>query len=105
MLDHHGKVSKVRRLLQEAAAPVASTALLRSGPIGTIKRKCLISDARLLAARYSLQAHLEAFVHCAGHEAITGLDVERLELLVAKLTAMGAALDAGCDSGATPPAR
>lgn len=102
MLD---KVTKVRRLLQESSPQEPSTAFLRSGPLGTIRRKCLISNARLLASRYSLQEHLQAFVHCTGHEALTGLDVDQLEQLVAKLDSMGTALDAACDSPALPPAR
>jgi hypothetical protein len=102
-----GKVTRVRQLLLDAAATTAprSTTWLRSGPIGTVRRKGLISDARLLAGRYSLQEHLLAFVYAAGCEAITGLDIDQLEQLVAKLARMGAALDAACDSPAAPPAR
>lgn len=106
MLDKEN-VSKVRRLLQEATVPdlTRSTAWLRSGPIGTVMRKGLISNAKLLAARYALQEHLQGFVYATGHEALTGLDIDQLEQLVAKLTRMGAALDAACDSPASPPAR
>jgi hypothetical protein len=101
-----GNVSKVRRLLREATMPEPrSTAWLRSGPLGTVRRKGLISDARLLAARYSLQEHLDNFVYAAGCEAITGLDVAQLEQLVAALTRQGAALDTACDPPGAPPAR
>lgn len=102
-----GKVTRVRQLLQEAATSglPRSTTWLRSGPRGTARRKGLISDARLLAGRYSLQDHLLAFVYAANCEAITGLDIDQLEQLVAKLARMGAALDAACDSPAAPPAR
>lgn len=101
------KVTKVRRLLQEAAVPDVprSSSWLRSGPIGTVRRKGLISEAKLLASRYSLQIHLENFVHAAGCEAITGLDVAQLEQLIARLARQGAALDAACDPPGAPPAR
>lgn len=102
-----GKVTKVRRLLQEATAPdiPRSTVWLRSGPLGTVRRKGLISDARLLAARYALQDHLDNYVYAAGCEAITGLDIAQLEQLVTRLARQGAALDAACDSPGSPPAR
>jgi hypothetical protein len=105
MLD--GKVTKVRRLLQEATVQDVSksSTWLRSGPIGTVRRKGLISEARLLASRYSLQSHLDNFVYAAGCEAITGLDIAQLEQLVARLARQGAALDAACDSPVSPPAR
>lgn len=102
-----GKVTRVRQLLQEATVPTRSqsTALLRSGPLGNVRRKGLISDAKLLASRYSLQEHLENFVYTAGCEAITGLDIAQLEQLVAALARQGAALDMACDPSGAPPAR
>lgn len=100
-------VTRVRRLLQEARAPETprSNAWLRSGPLGTVRRKGLMSDARLLSSRYSLQEHLDNFVYAAGCEAITGLDIDQLEQLVARLARLGAALDAACDPPGSPPAR
>lgn len=100
-------VTRVRRLLQEATTAdlPRSSGWLRAGPLGTVRRKGLMSDARLLAARYSLQEHLDNFVYAAGCEAITGLDVEKLEQLVAKLARLGAALDSACDAAGAPPAR
>jgi hypothetical protein len=52
-----------------------------------------------------LQAHLDAFVYNAGGEAITSLDLDQLEHLVAKLDHMGTNLDAACDPPGAPPAR
>lgn len=102
---NEAKVSSVRRLLQEATLPDHTELAKRRGPLGTVRRKFLIQQARLLAGRYSLQAHLDAFVYGSGREAITGLDLDQLEQLVAKLAHMGAALDAACDSPSAPPAR
>lgn len=102
---NEAKVSTVRRLLQEARRPDYSDLAKRRGPLGTVRRKFLIQQARLLAGRYSLQAHLDAFVYGADREAVTGLDLDQLEQLVAKLASMGVALDAACDSASAPPAR
>lgn len=102
---NEAKVSSVRRLLQEARVPDHSELARRRGPLGTVRRKFLIQQARLLASRYSLQAHLDAFVYGADREALTGLDLDQLEQLVGKLARMGASLDAACDSATAPPAR
>lgn len=78
---------------------------IRNSPLGTIRRKWLIQQARLLAARYSLGVHLDEFVHRAGSEALTGLDLDHLEQLVDGLVAAGAAIDTACDPAGVPPAR
>lgn len=81
-----------------------STPQQRQGPMGTVRRKMLMQEARLLAARWSLEPHLDAFVYRAGHEALTGLDIEQLEQLVALLQKMGSAIECACDPP-LPPAR
>lgn len=99
------KVSAVRRLLQEARVPDHVEMARRRGPLGTIRRKYLIQQARMLAARYSLEVTLDAFVYGAGCVAITGLDLDQLEQLVDRLTSAGVAIDAACDPIGVPPAR
>jgi len=77
----------------------------KRGPLGLTRRRFLIQDARLLAARYALHEHLHAFVYATDHVDITGLDVDQLERLVAHLEQLGASLDTACDAKGAPPAR
>lgn len=102
---NESRVSSVRRLLQEAKVPDYGELARRRGPLGTIRRKFLIQQVMLLASCYSLQPHVDAFVHGAGREAITGLELDQLEQLVGKLERHGSALDLACDFAALPPAR
>ncbi|AGG89883.1 hypothetical protein [Rhodanobacter denitrificans] len=99
------RIAHIRRLLADARVPDTPRIHRRQGPLGTARRKALMQHARLTAARYSLQAHLDAFVYNAGAEAITSLDLEQLEQLVGRLEHLGAALDAACDPPGSPPAR
>jgi hypothetical protein len=92
-------------LLQQAAVPPEPAVRRHNGPFGTIKRKGLILEARLLASRYGLWDQVDEFVYANGHEAITGLAVEDLERLVAAIKRMGSDLDAVCDPRGAPPAR
>jgi hypothetical protein len=102
---NQGKVTQVRRLLAEAKPFEPEYRRRMRGPLGTIRRRHLIQEAKLLASRYALQEHLDALIYAAGAEAITGLDLEQLEQLVTTLERMGAALDTACDSPLAPPAR
>lgn len=103
-MKNEARVSAVRRLLVEASVP-PSTPALRRGPLGTIQRKALIQDAKLAAARWSLQEHVAAFVYSRGRVALTGLDLDQLEQLLVILNRLGAALDTACDPANAPPAR
>ncbi|MEI7036481.1 hypothetical protein [Fulvimonas yonginensis] len=102
---NEARVTRVRRLLASASVPDIATIRRKQGPIGLTRRRWLMQEARLLASRYSLQEHLDAFVYAQDHEAITGLDVDQLEQLVAHLGRLGANLDAACDPPGVPPAR
>lgn len=102
---NQGKVTQVRHLLAEARPFDQEHIRRMCGPLGTIRRRYLIQQAKLLAARYSLQEHLDAQVYAGGAEALTGLALEQLERLVGVLERMGSALDTACDSPLAPPAR
>lgn len=102
---NEARVTRVRRLLASASVPDIATIRRKQGPMGLTRRRWLMQEARLLAARYSLQEHLHAFVYAQDHEAITGLDVDQLEQLVAHLERLGANLDTACDPPGVPPAR
>lgn len=102
---NEARVTRVRRLLESASVPDLATIRRKRGPLGLTRRRFLIQEARLLAARYSLQEHLDAFVYAQDHEAITGLDVDQLEQLVTQLQQLGANLDTACDPPGAPPAR
>lgn len=99
------RVTLIRNLLADARTPDIPRIRRKQGPLGTARRKALMQYARLTASRYSLQAHLDAFVYNAGAEAITSLDLDQLEQLVGRLEHLGAALDAACDPPGGPPAR
>lgn len=99
------RITVIRRLLADARIPDVPRICRKQGPLGTARRKALMQHARLTASRYSLQAHLDAFVYNAGAEAITSLDLEQLEQLVSRLEHLGAAIDAACDPPGAPPAR
>lgn len=77
----------------------------RSGPLGTIRRKYLIHQAKELACRYSLEEQLNGFIYAAECEAITGLDLSELEALVSWLEDLGARVATACDPPLAPPAR
>lgn len=97
---------RTRRRLEEAIRQVVMSPVPRAARYErTIHRRSLIQQAKLLAARYSLQEHLEADVYATGHAALTGLDVDQLEQLVAHLELMGSRLDVACDPPGAPPAR
>jgi hypothetical protein len=98
-------VTTVRRLLAEARVPDPAEMRRRSGPLGTVRRKFLIQQAKLTASRFSLQDHLDAFVYASGHEALTGLDLDQLEQLVSDLDRLGASVEGACDPVGVPPAR
>ncbi|KAF1009097.1 MAG: hypothetical protein GAK28_00730 [Luteibacter sp.] len=99
-------MTTIRRLLTEAKRCEGSGPRLhRNGPIGTVKRKHLIQEAKLLASRYSLGDRLDEMVYAAGCEALTGLNLDELEVVVSKLRGLGARLDVGCDPPELPPAR
>lgn len=102
---NEARVTRVRRLLASASVPDIATIRRKQGPLGLTRRRWLMQEARLLAARYSLQEHLDAFVYAQDHTAITGLDVDQLEQLVSHLEQMAARLDAACDPPGAPPAR
>lgn len=102
---NEARVTRVRRLLASASVPDMTTIRRKRGPLGLTRRRYLIQEARLLAARYSLQEHLDAYVYGQDHEAITGLDLDQLEQLVAHLEQLGANLDTACDPPGVPPAR
>ena len=76
-----------------------------SGPIGTVRRRYLIHQARRLAERFGLQEDLQGWIYAAGCEAITGLDVVDLEALVTWIRDMGERIDCACDRADMPPAR
>lgn len=100
-----GKVTQLRQLLAEAqAVPIEQQRRMR-GPLGTVRRRYLIQEAKLLAARYSLTDHLDALTYETGATALTGLTLDQLEHVVAVLERMGSALDTACDSPLSPPAR
>lgn len=99
------RIARIRTLLSDARVPDAPRIHRRHGPLGTARRKALMQQARLTAARYSIQAHLDAFIYNAGAEAITSLDLDQLEQLVGRLERLGAALDTACDPAGAPPAR
>jgi hypothetical protein len=100
------RVTTIRRLLAEAVrCEGIATRLHRDGPIGTVKRKHLIQQAKILASRYSLSERLDEMVYAAGSEALTGLSLDELELIVSRLRGLGASLDLACDPWETPPAR
>lgn len=100
------RVTTIRRLLGEAVrCEGVATRLHRHGPIGAVKRKHLIQQAKLLASRYSLADRLDEMVYAAGCEALTGLSLDELELIVSRLRGFGASLDLACDPGEAPPAR
>ena len=99
-------VTRMRRLLAEAAAaPTHDHTRRMRGPLGTIRRRYLIQEAKLLAARYSLTELLASLVYACDAVALTGLTLEQLEQVVAILQRHGSALDAACDSPLAPPAR
>lgn len=98
-------MTTIRRLICEARPCEGPGARLRQGPIGTVKRKHLIQEAKLLASRYSLADRLNEMVYAAGCEALTGLSLDELERVVARLRSLGARLDLGCDAPEVPPAR
>lgn len=77
----------------------------RQGPIGTIRRKYLISRCRYLAAQYGLAEAVAGFVYGKGYEAITGLGLCELEELEGRLSAMATRVVEACDLPDTPPAR
>lgn len=99
------QIARIRMLLADARLPDTPCVHRRQGPFGTARRKALMQHARLTASRYSLQAHLDAFVYNAGVEALTSLDLEQLEQLVGRLERLGSALDVACDPPGAPPAR
>lgn len=92
----------VRKVLEQHP-PYAGTRR-RNSPLGAIRRKHLIQQAKLRAARYGLQNHLDAFIYQAGCEAITGLGHSQLEILDAWLDQLVARADTACDDDG-PPAR
>lgn len=100
-----GKVTQVRQLLAEAQAVPFEHQRRMRGPLGTVRRRFLIQQGKLLASRYSLADHLDALVYEAGATALTGLPLEQLERVVATLERMGTMLDTACDSPLAPPAR
>lgn len=75
------------------------------GPLGTIRRKYLINQARRIAWRFNLQEELDGFVYAAGFEAITGLEAVELEALVEWLQHLGDRVETACDRWDAPPAR
>jgi len=99
-------VTRMRHLLAEAATtPNHEQQRRMRGPLGTIRRRYLIQEAKLLAARYTLSDHLAALVYAAGAVALTGLALDQLEQVVSTLQNMGAAIDTVCDAANCPPAR
>lgn len=102
---NEGKVTLMRRLLADARKPDHERQRRMRGPLGTIRRRYLIQEAKLLAARYALGDYMDALVYAAGAEALTGLTLDELEQMVGTLEGMGAALDIACDSPLAPPAR
>lgn len=103
---HHE--ARTRANLEAAVRRVLDTAQPETcrynGPLGAFRRKHLIQQAKLRAARYGLQAELDAFVYESGCEAITGLDRQQLELLDGWLDQLVTNADAACDPDG-PPAR
>lgn len=102
---NEARVTRVRRLLADASVPDIATVHRKRGPLGLTRRRFLIQQARLLAARYSLQEHMQTFIYAADHVDVTGLDVDQLERLMAHLEQLGASLDTACDAKGAPPAR
>jgi len=99
-------VTRMRRLLAEAATlPTQDQQRRMRGPLGTIRRRYLMQEAKLLAARYSLTELLASLVYASGAVALTGLTLEQLEQVVAVLQRLGTGLDVACDSPLAPPAR
>jgi hypothetical protein len=99
------RIARIRGLLADARVPDIPSIRRKQGPFGAVRRKALMQHARLTAARYGIQAHLDAFIYNAGGEAITSLDLDQLEQLVGRLEHLGASLDAACDPPCAPPAR
>lgn len=97
-------VTRMRRLLAAASAPDFEQQRRMRGPLGTIRRRYLIQEAKLLAARYALGEYLASLVYAAGAVALTGLDLDQLEHVVATLQHLGLALDTACDVAGSPPA-
>lgn len=76
-----------------------------TGPIGTVRRKYLIHQARRLAERYGLQEDLQGWIYAADCVELTGLDLVELDALVSWLRGAGDRMDHACDRADTPPAR
>lgn len=96
-------LAKARQDVSQARA--IGSANQRRGPLGTIRRKYLIHQAKELASRYSLDEQLNGYVYAADCEAITGLDLSELEALVSWLEDLGARVATACDALQGPPAR
>lgn len=98
-------VTRLRRLLADATTPDFEQQRRMRGPLGTIRRRYLIQEAKLLAARYALGDYMAALVYAAGAVALTGLALDQLEQVVTTLQHMGVAIDTVCDVANCPPAR
>lgn len=96
--------ARLEAAVRKVLAQPAPAAGRHNSPLGTIRRKHLIQQAKLRASRYSLQAELDAFIYQAGCEAITGLTHHQLETLTTWLDDLTTRADTACDPDG-PPAR
>lgn len=97
--------ARMERAIRQVLSPQQAEPRTRQGPIGTIRRKYLISRCRYLAAQYRLEEAVAGFVYGAGCEAITGLSLSDLEELESRLSAMAVRVVEACDLPEVPPAR
>lgn len=89
----NGKVSRIRRLIAESTRSDIEQHR-NIAPLGAIRRRCLIQEARCLASRYNLNEQLADLVRATGSHTITHLSLDQLVDLVRTIECIGSALDA-----------
>lgn len=84
------RIARIRELLAEASPPARNLGRQWRFNAGNPRQRDLMRRAMLIAERYGIQAHLDAFVYDV---AVAKLDPVQIEQLIGHLEFIGSALD------------
>ena len=105
------RVTRMRALLANAAKSsldAVSNDILRqplAPPVKAIRRRAMVKQLRLAAARYNLQDDVEAYLAAADRASLAGLNDNELGAISQFVGAAIERMAIGCDSPDAPPAR